>query len=172
VPTLKIHKARDAARDQVRHALEVLDFLGDVEAVEEHQRRYCAGAPRQWFRVHENSGKRSALVRYLNVLDARPPHELRRVAEAFDAAAIRIEPLGLRLQEALADVVVVGRAQEIGRGARAPALGEQPAAGCFDRAGLARPFAEPRGVVAQVRAQTQSNAVNFTDLGPAPGALS
>src|SRR5450756_1720146 len=82
VPTLKIHKARDAARDQVRHALEVLDFLGDVEAVEEHQRRYCAGALRQWFRVHENSGKRSALVRYLNVLDA-----YRRGVECFRDAA-------------------------------------------------------------------------------------
>ena len=61
------HQHRNAAPDQVGHAAQELDFLGDVEAVEEHH----AGRARGFrvLRVHEIAGQLLALERHLDDLD-------------------------------------------------------------------------------------------------------
>ena len=77
-----------------------------------------ARRPRAGIGVNQHAGQRGAFVRHFDVLDARPANQPRRFPERFHAAAIRgLARFGLRLHEALADVVVVRRAEEIrGRG--------------------------------------------------------
>ena len=56
--------------------------------------------------------------------------------------------LALRLQEALADMVIGAGALQILRAARRVAVGDAFAAAVLDGARLARPFAEPGIIVA------------------------
>ena len=67
VPGPSMTRHRDAALDQVRHAAHVLDLLGDVEAVEEHD----AGRARRCrvLRMHEIAGQAAAFERHLDDLD-------------------------------------------------------------------------------------------------------
>jgi hypothetical protein len=75
-------EAGDAARDEIAHALEVLDLLRHVEAVEVDERRRAA---RCALGMDEERGETRALVRNLDVLDARSPDAGRRITEAVDA---------------------------------------------------------------------------------------
>ena len=61
------HQHRNAALDEVGHAAHVLDFLGDVEAVEEHD----AGRAFRLrvLRMHEIAGQAAAFERHLDDLD-------------------------------------------------------------------------------------------------------
>jgi hypothetical protein len=102
--------------------------------------------------VHEERRQARALVGNLNVLDPRTAQAARSVAEAVHAARVGGESLdGLGLQEALADVVVVGGSEEIGRGARVLARGGALAADLLQRLRHARPLLEPHAVVVHPR---------------------
>src|SRR4029079_8354164 len=110
-----------------------------------------------------------AVIRDFDVLHARPLDVFRRVPEARNATHIGVETfLALRLQKSLANVVVGAGAVQILRAAGGVALGDALAPAVFDRARLARPFAEPGIVVADTVPQAQADAVDLADLGAAP----
>src|SRR5262249_26559032 len=151
------------------HALEVLDFLGDVEAVEEHHRRRALAPSASPLGMHQQGGEGGSLERDLDVLYARARGLARGVAEAVHAALVGLQPLALGLEEALADVVVVRRAEQHPRCCSVSSGGEMLAPGLLDGFALARPLAEPGLVVADVVFQPQPDAVHFPDFRPAPG---
>src|SRR5262249_53114027 len=100
-----------------------------------------------------------AVVGNFDMLHAPPLDVFRRVAEANNAAHIGIEAfLVLRLQEALADVIIAAGTMEVLCAARGVALGDALPAGVFHLARLARPLAEPRIVIAGAVPQAQSDA--------------
>ena len=104
------------------------------------------------------------------MLQARPLDVFRRVAETIDAAHIGVVAfLALRLQEALADMIVRAGALQILRAAGRVAFGHALAAAILDAARLARPFAEPGIVVADSVFEAQADAIDLADLGAAPG---
>src|SRR4029078_3464071 len=103
------------------------------------------------------------------VFHARPPDVFRRVAEARNAAHISIEPLlALRLQKALANMVIGAGAVQILRTARCESFGDAFPPGVSDRARLALQFPNPRIVVADSVLQAQADTVDLADLGAAP----
>src|SRR3954462_1306944 len=94
---------------------------------------------------------------------------LRSIAQAGDAAHIGVESfLAFRLQEALAHMVIGAGALEILRAAGGAAIGDALAPAILHGARLARPFAEPSVVVAEMALKPQPDPVDFSDLGPAP----
>ena len=141
-------QAGDAARDQIGHAFEILNLLGDIEPVEKHQRRHLAGGIRR-FGMDVDRRQAGVAVGNFDMLHARPLDVFGRVAEARNAAHIGVEPLlALRLQEALADMVIGAGAVQILRAARGEAFGDAFAPAVFDRACFTRPFPKPGIVVA------------------------
>ena len=117
---------RDAALDQVGHAGDVLDLLGDIETVEEDDAR---GARRfRILRVHEIARQVLAFERHLDDLDLHVGQP-GKVVKAVDRGAIGVERLlVLRRAEALAHLVIMTGAQIEGGGGdgmvrRAEALG-------------------------------------------------
>lgn len=159
-------ETRDAARDEVRHPPEVLDLLGDVEAVEKDHRRGATGGP---FRVDVERGEARALVWHLDVLDPRTPEVPGRVAKGLDAAPVgRESHLALGLKEPLADVIVMRGTQEATRGRRRVSSRESLATHGFYALGHPRPLLEPRPVVAETVAQAVTDAVDLVELTTAP----
>src|SRR5450759_3156064 len=103
----------NATGNQIGNALEILNLLGDIEAVEEHHRRHLATAVGR-LGMHIDRRQAGAVIGNLYVLDARPLDVLGGVAEAVHAAPIGVVAvLALRLQEALADMVIGAGALEI-----------------------------------------------------------
>ena len=161
-------QAGDAARNEIADALEVLDLLGHVEAVEEHHRRHLAAAPGR-LGMHIDGGNARALIGNFDVLQARALDVLSRLAQAVHAAHIGIEPvLALRLQEALADVVIGARALQILCAAQGAPVGDAFATAVLDGAGFACPFPEPGIVVADAVLQPQPDAIDLADFGATP----
>ncbi len=160
---------RDAALDQVGHAGEVLDFLGDVEAVEEDDARRALG-----FRVlgmNEIARQALALERHLDDLDldVGVGDEL---VEAVDRGAIGVERLSvLRGAEALAHLVVMTGAQiEAGGGDRMARLREALGVGAH-LAGDRDTGVEPGLVVLGLLALEQApDLVQLADIGAAVAA--
>ena len=141
-------QAGDAARDEIGDAFEILNFLGHVEAVEEHHGRHFAAAIGR-LGMHIDRRQTGAVVGNFDVLHARPLDVLGGIAKAIDAALIGVVAcLALRLQEALADMIIGAGALQILRAAYRVARGDALAAAVLDGARLARPFAEPGVVVA------------------------
>src|SRR6476660_685256 len=162
------NEAGNAARDQVRHAFEILGLLGDIEPIEKHHGRYLAGGIRR-FGMDINGRKTGAAVGDFDVLHARPLDVFRRVPETRNATHVGVEPLfALRLQEAFADVVIGAGAVQILRAARRKSFGDALASAVFDSARLARPLPKPRIVVADAFLQAQADPVNLADLGATP----
>ena len=82
------------------------------------------------------------------MLHARPLDVLGGIAKAVDAALVSVVALlALRLQEALADMIIGAGALQILRAAYRVARGDALAAAILHGARLARPFAEPGVVV-------------------------
>ena len=77
-------QAADAARHQVGNAVAVLDLLGDVEAVEEHDGGRRIGAGRLRIGMHQESRAGCALIGDLDRLDARPAQEGGGIEEGRD----------------------------------------------------------------------------------------
>ena len=159
---------RDATLDHFRNAAEVLDFFGDIKAVEEqHDRAFFA---RLLFGVHDDARQTGAFVGNFNVFEAQRLVEFRTLAEGVDAALVSsLGFCGLRLREAFADVIVMRGTQQISGGGDVAAFGRLGVADVLDAFGFTRPFVEPGDVVADVVLQTQSDAVDFINLGAAPG---
>ena len=79
--------------------------------------------------------------------------------------------LALRLQEALADVVIGAGALQILRAARRMAFGNALAAAVLDGARLARPFAEPGVVVTDDFLEPQPDRLTSPISAPPQGAM-
>src|SRR6185437_1213197 len=151
----------------VGDALEILNLLGDVEPVEEHHGRYLAAAGRRGMNIDRRQA--GAVIGNLDVFQARPPDVRGGIAQAMYAAHVSVVArFALGLQEALADMIIGAGALEILRAAGGVAFGETLAAAVLDGARLARPFAEPGVVVADVFLEAQPDAVDLADFGAAP----
>src|SRR4029078_200 len=74
----------------------------------------------------------------------------------------------LRLQEALADVVIGARAMQVLRAARGEPCGDAFATTIFRSTCFTGPFLEPRIIVADAVLQAQAAPVDLADLRPAP----
>src|SRR5262249_30926106 len=159
---------RDAALDQFRHAGEVLDLLGDVEAVEEYDarraRRFCV------LGMNEIAGQAFAFERHLDDVDL-DVRERREAVEAIDRGAVGIERrFILRGAKAFAHLIIVASAQIEGRG-------RDRMAGCGEALGVAAHFVaaldagvEPGCVVLGVFARERpSDFVQLADVGAAVG---
>jgi hypothetical protein len=147
-----------------------LDFLGDVEAVEEHHRGGAARARDRPVGMHQQRRQRRALVGNLDVFDARATHERGRVAKCLHRSGVDVETAPcLRLQEALAGLVVAGRAQQTGGGGLRVAGFLRRAPARLDGLAHAGPFRKPGGVVADLAAQRAADAIDLVDFGAAPG---
>src|SRR5262249_7969682 len=123
-------QAADAVGGKVRNGVAVLDLFGDVEAVEIDHRRCGPFAGRLGVGMHQERGEGRALVRNLNVLDAWAADDRGRIAKRLDGFGIDLHAARrLRLQEALAGLVVARGAQKTGRrGLVVPlSLGKAPA---------------------------------------------
>ena len=161
-------QAGDAAPREIGHALEVLNLLRHIEAVEENHRGLpCADRPSR-FCMNEDSRERASFVRHFNVFDSRVRGEFRRIPEAVHPAPILFQPLRFRVQEALPHVIVIGCAEEISCRACRVSCGESLASRSLDDLRLARPFAMPGFVIAHARFEPQPDAVHFADLCTAP----
>src|SRR5438105_4449946 len=91
-------QAGNAAGDKVRNTFEVLNLFGDIEAVEENNRRHLARIIR-WLGMNIDRGKaRCPFIGNFDVLHARPFYVFCSVAKAIDASLIGVKPLfGFRL---------------------------------------------------------------------------
>src|SRR5450631_289023 len=159
----------NATRNQVGDALEILNLLSDIETVEEHHGRHFAATVGR-FGMHIKRRQAGAVIRNLYVLYARPLEVLGGVTKAVDAAPIGVVAvLALRLQEALADMVIGARALQILRAAHRVAFGDTFAATVLDGARLARPLAEPGVVVADDFLEPQPDAIDLADFRATPG---
>src|SRR5262245_22216259 len=117
-----------------------------------------------------NGRQAGAVVWNFDVVHARPLDVLGGIPEARDAAHIRVEAfLALRLQEALADVVIGAGAMQVLRAACSEPFVDALPSGVFHLARLARPFPKPSIVVAEAVLQAQADTIDLADLGAAPG---
>jgi hypothetical protein len=97
-------------------------------------------------------------------------HERGRVTECLHRSGVDVETApGLRLQEALAGLVVAARAQQAGGGGLRVAGFLRRASARFDRLAHAGPFRKPGGIVADLAAQRAADTVDLVDFGAAPG---
>ena len=161
-------QAGDAARGEIGDAFEILNLLGDIEAVEEHHRRHFATTISR-LGMHVDRRQAGAVIGNFHVLHARPLDVFGRVAKAIDAALVSVVArFTLRLQEALADMIIGAGALQILRAAHRVARGNTLAAAILDGARLARPFAEPGIVVADAIFKPQPDAIDFADFRAAP----
>src|SRR6516165_758324 len=159
---------RDAALDQLRHAGEVLDLLGDVEAVKEYDARRA-----RRFRIlgmNEIAWQAFAFERHLDDVDL-DVRERREAVEAIDRGAVGSERrFVLRGAKAFAHLIVVTSAQIEGRG-------RDRMAGCGEAVGVAAHFVgdldagvEPGCVVLGVFARERpSDLVQLANVGAAVG---
>ena len=153
---------------EIGDALEILNLLGDVETVEEHHGRHLAAAIGR-LGVDVDRRQAGAVIGNFDVLQARPSDVLGRVAQGLHAAHVSVVAcLALGLQEALADMIIGAGALEILRAAGDVTLGDPLAAAVLDGARLARPFAKPGVVVADMFFEPQPDAVDLADFGAAP----
>ena len=157
---------RNAALDQVRHAGDVLDLLGDVEAVEENDAR-----PALRFRIlgmNEIPRQVLAFERHLDDLDldVGEPGEL---VEAIDRGAISVERLGvLGCAETLAHLIVVTGAQIEGCGRDRMARCAEALAVGAHLVGHLNEGVEPGLVILGALAREQtSDLVQLADVGAA-----
>jgi hypothetical protein len=127
-----------------------LNLLGDVEAVEEHQRRRRLVAGGLRCGMHEQRRQYLVAVRHLDRLDARPLQHRGAVGERFHRLLVHRGRARAVLQEALADLVVMrGAHQACGRGERVALLLFVATAG-LDDVTHPGPFLEPGAVVADL----------------------
>ena len=163
------NQAGDAARDQVGDALEILNFLCDIEAVEEHHGRHLAAAVGR-FGMHIDCRQAGVAIGNFDVLQARPLDVFRRVAQGLHATHIGVVAfLALGLQKALAHMIIGAGALEILRAAHRMAFGDAFAAAVLDDARLERPFTKPGIIVADAFLEPQPDAINLAYLRAAPG---
>ncbi len=119
--------------------------------------------------MHQQRRQARVLVRDFDVLDTRIADDSDRLAEDRDGFLVDLHPARrLRLQEALAGLVVARRALETGRGGEQMAVLLGGAAARLDLVAHAGPFLEPGIVVADLVAQGEADAVHLVDLGAAP----
>src|SRR5262249_52067208 len=78
----------DAARGKIGNAVAVLQLLGDVETVEEHHARRGSRSGSLGLGMHEEGRQARAIVRHLDWLDARMPHEGGGVLEELDRGRV------------------------------------------------------------------------------------
>ena len=103
------HQHRNAALHQIGHAAQKLNFLGDVEPVEEHDAGRARGL--RILRRHEIARQLFALERHIDDFDFRA-RQRDELVEALDCGAIGVErALVLRRAEALAHLIIMTGAQ-------------------------------------------------------------
>src|SRR3954471_15341804 len=158
----------NAARHQIRYAFEILNLLGDVETIKEHHRRDFAGAVRR-LGMDINRRQAGSLIGYFHMLHPRPLEIFGGVAQTIHTAHIGIEAfLSLGLQETLADVIIGAGALQILRPTSRVTIRDAFAAAILHRSCLARPFAEPSGVVADPVLQAEPDPIDLAYFGAAP----
>ena len=168
IPRAVYDQTGNATGDKIGHALEVLNLFGDIEAVEKNHGRDFAAASRG-LGMHIDRRQAGALIRTLHVLHTRPLDVVGRIAQAIHPAHIRIEPvLALRLQKALADVIIGAGALQILRTAGLMPIGDALAAAVLYGARFACPLPEPRIVVTDTCLEPKSDAVDFSNFRAAP----
>ena len=162
-------QAADAARREVGHAVAVLQFLGDVEAVEEHHAGRGLAAGRGRIGMHEQRGQARRPVRHLDRLDARMPDVGGRILEDFHRLGVDVEAaLRAWMDEALAGLVVAAGAHEARRRGLFVALALFVAPARLDLVAHAGPFLEPGIVVADMIFERAADAVHLVDLDAGP----
>ena len=103
------HQHRDAAADQIGHAAQKLNLLGDIEAVKEHH----AGRSRRFgvLRRDEIAGQFFAIKRHVDDLDLTSGQR-DELMKAIDGFAVGVERAGiLRRAETLAHLIIMTGAQ-------------------------------------------------------------
>src|SRR5262245_10756382 len=168
IPRSIHYQARNAAGDQIGHALQVLNLLGDIETIEENHVWHFARAV---LRLGMNIDRRKAraFICDLDVLEPRPLGDFGGVPKACDPSHVGVEPtLVLRLQETFADVIVRARALQILCAACGIAIADAFAAALFHVSRFATPFIEPRVIIANGVFKSQSDSIDFSDLRPTP----
>ena len=119
--------------------------------------------------MHQQRRQARAFIRNFDVLDARAADDRGGVAERLHRLRVDVHPaLRLRLQEALAGLVVARRAQEAGRRGVLVAVLLGGAAARLDHVAHAGPFLEPGIVVADLAGERAADAIDLVDLGAAP----
>src|SRR5262245_12692234 len=160
---------RNAALDQLRHAGEVLDLLGDVEAVEEHDARRARRL--RVLRMHEIARQAPAFERHLDDLDL-DVGELDKTVEAIDRNAIGVERLlVLGRAEAFAHLIIMTGAQMEGRRRHRVARRAEALAVRAHLVGDRHAGVEPGlVVVARLALEQASDLVQLADVGAAIAA--
>src|SRR5262249_8757265 len=103
------------------------------------------------------------------MFNARPLEVCRGVPKALHAAHIGIEPfLALRLQEALADVIVGAGAPQVLSPTYPVPIGNSFAAAPLDCTSFPGPFLKPCIVVTDAVFESQSNTIDLADFCAAP----
>ena len=102
------------------------------------------------------------------MLNFRSAYQLRGIPKAIYAALIGGKAIGLGLQKALADMVIIGCAKKVLRTRGFAACGDMCTACVLNFACFTRPFVKPRGIVTGFAFETQSDAVNFVDFSASP----
>ena len=138
------YQAGNAARGKSGNALEILDFLGDIEAVEEQHDRTFAAAAGNRVGVDDDARQARAFIRYFDVFDPRPRREAGRLSESIHAALVRgLACVGLGSDEPFAGVVIKRRPEKIGGSRQRIAFRGFLVADVFDPFRFARPFLKP-----------------------------